>query len=193
MQEPIFSKDDCYKNLERVNFWIANVDTKTSFILALIGVVLGVFLTSSMTADALSKLIGYILKFHYKDPKAILIGLTLVLIVAFIWFLGKCVYYLLEALTATINTDDFMGQNFVSNSNLFFASISNKNFQEFNSGLRDITKEALLEDITCQTYINAKICTRKFQKYNMGIKKLKCALIIFLILTSVFSIIKYFP
>ena len=39
--EKVFSKDDAYQTLEIINSWIGNMDTKVSFALAFVGVLIG--------------------------------------------------------------------------------------------------------------------------------------------------------
>ena len=39
--------DDKYKNLERVNFWVSNCDSKVSYLLTLQGIILTIIFTSN--------------------------------------------------------------------------------------------------------------------------------------------------
>ena len=43
-----FEKEDAYRSLEMVNTWINNLDTKVSFALALVGVLIGVIFSEGL-------------------------------------------------------------------------------------------------------------------------------------------------
>ena len=40
-REVVFEKEDAYKSLELTNSWIGNIDTKASFLLAYLSVIMG--------------------------------------------------------------------------------------------------------------------------------------------------------
>ena len=46
-----YSKEDAYRTLDMVNMWIGNVDSKISYSLTFMGVLLGFFLTTSKPID----------------------------------------------------------------------------------------------------------------------------------------------
>ena len=55
--------DDKYKNLERVNFWVSNCDSKVSYLLTLQGIILTIIFTSSY-AGRLVVTLSYRLTFN---------------------------------------------------------------------------------------------------------------------------------
>ncbi|MDF2960662.1 MAG: hypothetical protein K0S39_2397, partial [Paenibacillus sp.] len=177
-----FTKDELYKNLERVNFWVANVDTKTSFILAFVGIFLSIFFTSNMTIDALKKLITLLTKLNSDDLKTIFIIFTMIIVIIFLCFIVRTTIFLFNALAASVDPDKFADKELIKKSNIFFASIAAKDFSEFQNELNNMSKEKINNDINSQTYINSMICTVKFKYYNKGVKNLKYSLFSFILL-----------
>lgn len=49
-QNNSYTKEDLYKKLELVNYWISNIDSKISFILGFVGIFIG-FIISKGTPD----------------------------------------------------------------------------------------------------------------------------------------------
>ncbi|AZR74071.1 hypothetical protein BBF96_12090 [Anoxybacter fermentans] len=174
------NKDDSYRNLDRVNNWISNCDTKTSFILAFIGVFAGILFTSNLISNIFTKILKALSELKLEYIQGTLSIFSFLSLIFFIFFLSKGTIKLLNALTANINI--FEDEDFVTNSNLFFGSISTKNFQDFRQEINQLSEEDLLKDIDSQTYINSIICTIKFKNYNAGIKNIKYSLLFFLIL-----------
>jgi len=161
------------KNLERVDKWIANCDTKSSIMLTILCVFLG--LTSNIF-----KIISIIFD-YFSNWQTNLISENLYaifLIVIFIIFVANVILsftYLVKSLTASINNNY---QSF-----LHFYSI-NKNFKDiksFNSEWEKLTDKKLLEQINEQVYTNSKICSNKFLFYKKSI--------LWIVLSFIFGII----
>ncbi|QPA33390.1 hypothetical protein [Thermaerobacillus caldiproteolyticus] len=168
-----FNKDDAYKNLDRVNLWIQNCDSKTSYVLAFVGIFVTVFFTSDMVEDGLKAFIEVIKDISIKDFKIFVAFITLVIFSLFVFFLIRGTLSLFNSLTATIQDP------LAENSNLFFGSISKKEYEQFTNELSTIGVTELLDEINAQTYVNSKICTKKFKCYGIGIKNIKRAFLSF--------------
>lgn len=181
------NKDEEYQNLERVNSWINNVDTKISYMLAFIGIIATIIFTNDNVIKTIKVYMDNILNFTIKDIKNLISLLLLVLTGAMIIYISKSIYYLLKASIATIKSD-IKSQD---NSILFFGSIAkNQNFEEFKEKIKNSDEKKIEEDIIMQIYNNSIICNKKFENYNKAILDIKKALVIFLviIITMFFSI-----
>lgn len=181
------NKDEKYQNLERVNSWINNVDTKISYMLAFIGIIATIIFTNDNIIKTIKVYIDNILNFTIKDIKNLISLLLLVLTGVMIIYISKSIYYLLKASVATIKG----GIKSQDDSILFFGSIAkNQNFEEFKKKIKNSDEKKIEEDIIMQIYNNSIICNKKFENYNKAILDIKKALVIFLIIiiTMFFSI-----
>ncbi|MFZ3372772.1 MAG: hypothetical protein WA131_07105 [Desulfitobacteriaceae bacterium] len=187
-----FQKEDSYKNLERVNFWIANCDTKASFILALIGIFLSAFMSNDLINGSVKSLFNEISKFKPIDIKVIFIFSIIVTSGVTIFFFVRCIFNLLKTLTGKIDSPIPQEQNLSADSFLFFGSISSRGFDSYKNGWDNLSENEIVNDIDSQTYINSKICSLKFRNYNKAIGNIRLAVILFtttIILLSVYSIV----
>lgn len=172
-----FSKDDAYKNLERVNNWISNVDNKISFALAFISALIGVFFTSNNIKDC----INIITDINSKHKSIIISIISFIFAIMILLFALRSIWYLLKGLTAKFDIKKYKDKGIILDSNLFWGVIANKNFIEFNNKLEKLTETALLKDINSQTYINSVICNDKFTNYNAGLLNIKITVVFFII------------
>lgn len=183
-----FNKEDSYRNLERVNFWISNCDTKASFILALAGIFLTVFFSSDLIKSSFKKILNEILRLNAIDIKLIIISFIVIAIGTTLFFIIRCIFNLLNTLTAKINPTIFSEQSITANSFLFFGTIATRGFEGYKNGLDNLSELELVNDINSQTYINSKICSAKFSSYNKAIEDVKLAVFSFIV-TSIFMFI----
>lgn len=179
-----FTKDDAYKNLERVNFWIGNADSKISFVLAFIIALLGLLFTSSKTTDYIQKCVETVSTISIK---MILPIASLLVLFFMLFYIFSGIKYLLKGLTASINIEEYKESGIIFKSNIFWGAILTKKFNEFNKELENQTEDMLLKDINSQTYINSIICNDKFKNYNKGIHNIEIAVICFII----FQVLSY--
>lgn len=189
-RKPAMSNEDAYRNLDRVNTFITNADTKTSFVLAFVGVIVLVFFTSGMIDEGFQSLSAVVSKLTWSDLKASLAIATIITLLGFVFFLARGVWKLIAALTATIDLDKFTDSNMVRTSNLFFGSIASRSFDDFIKSLNDMSENSLSMDIHSQTYINASICHTKFRNYNEGLKNIKYALVAFIVVVILLIIVR---
>lgn len=195
INDHIYSKSDAYKTLDMVNMWIGNVDSKISYSLTFIGVLLGFFLTTkkpieiSKVANKIVKKIGEIystgIQVVLKDIefKDIISVIILVLICIFIFTSVRAVIYLYKGIKGMINPEIYNERGLVTSSNIFWNSISNQKYNEFYKNISDLKKNELIKDISSQIFINSNICTEKFENYNKGVEYIVISVIIFFIYT----------
>lgn len=179
--EKKIDKEDSYKNLERVNFWINNSDCKASFVLAFIGAFISIGLTSSLMSDNFKNIFTSLLtiKIEFKALISLLIIINLIVLT---FFVVKSVFYLLDVLTAKIDIKEFENTDIVKDSKIFFASIAASNFNEFNNKLNLMDEKDVVDDLNSQIFINSKICTVKFEKFNKAIQNAKKMFFCFIVL-----------
>jgi hypothetical protein len=165
------------KNLDRINFWIQNVDAKNSFLLALSGVIIGFVFTS----DSFDKSITS----YIKDVgpsiswSAIYAIINLSLFVASIIAIGNCLRLFLSSLKGRIDPSIWNEEDLDTKSTIHFQTIAaSKNFREYKRRFKRLDtvqekrEEVEANDLLSQVYINSKIVTTKFNLYNRGIKSL---------------------
>lgn len=184
-----YTKEDSYKNLDRVNFWISNCDSKASFVLAFLGIFIGVFFTSDFIYDHLKILGNTLLRFDWNSLKTFVAVLSLTFLVLFIFTFIKASKNTLNALTASINTDEFSHMGVKTDSILHFASIKMKGFNTHLQEIENLKDEKnLIHDIESQVAINSVIAFRKISNYKGGVAYSKEALFYF-VLFLLFSIL----
>ncbi|WP_271397625.1 Pycsar system effector family protein [Salinicoccus roseus] len=164
--------------LERINFWIGNVDAKVSFLLSLTTVILGLLLADSATKIFLEQ---YLTNFKDNWLSLEIIGFLVFLIV--ILSLIGAILCFLQALKGRINSKEYEQDDLVTNSLLHWGNIAGKKYTEFSSEFKErVDEEKILEDFTSQIYINSLIVNTKFKCYNTGILLLIIGGIAFIIL-----------
>jgi|GEM_PF-733159 len=179
-----FTKEDSYKNLDRANFWIQNADSKTSFVLAFVGVFLTLFFSSNAilggiksAKELLSNIFGTEKEqaiVYFPSLVILMVVLAVVSLVLFVICLIRGINNLFSALTATVNAPE------AEKSNLFFGSIQKKRNGEFQEELGNLSSDDLLWDINTQTHINSQIAMKKFQFYNKGLNLIKRSFVFFI-------------
>lgn len=171
--------DDKYKNLDRINFWITNCDSKVSYLLTLQGIILTIIFTSSYAGrlvDTLSYKLSFA-DFGWQSFLRFIEGVSLYIVVIFIII---SLYNAYSTLRARLDPIIFQENGLVTNSVLFFESIANRSFSDFQTDQQrttNLNSNALDNDIDSQVFINSKICQLKFKHYNMTLKYCKLALI----------------
>ncbi|OBA05420.1 hypothetical protein A9D36_09435 [Bacillus subtilis] len=175
-----YSKDDAYKNLDRINYWITNSDSKSSFVLAFLGIFLGVLFSSELLYDVLRK-IGQILLVHdFKKLSFYLAALSSIILTGFLFLFGAACKFILDSLKPKVDSNEFIDYGIKANSNLHFQSIAEKNFKEFYSENKRIdSEEDLIKDIESQVYINSLIATEKFTSFKKAMSFTKWSLLFF--------------
>lgn len=161
-------KDDAYKNLDRVGYWLGNVDGKASYAIALASVLVGLFITDGTAAKVERCLFAPAGQpFSSQTVGALL---TVVSSLAFVCCSVGSIVHLLKALRASVSIEEFRKDSRGTNSVIFFGSIANMRYEEYVEATRDMSEEDLIADIDHQTYINSQICKRKFDHYSKGLR-----------------------
>lgn len=179
-----FKTEDRYKNLDRVNTWVANCDTKASYLLTLLSLIFTIVATSSYSAVLLNA-------FEYSwingslNLQAFLRFVEAVSLYFCLCFLLKTLNSIYHVLFAKIDPSIFGQQDLISNSLLFFGTIEKQSFVEFSEKSKQLNETELQKHIDSQTYINSKICQLKFENYNSALKFCRHAFVAGLIFLAV--------
>ena len=151
------------QTLERNIGFVANCDNKTSIVLAIIGV----FLTIILTNDGLNKIYGVIntcieMKTFCSIMYLFALGVAIVVMV-----LG--IYNLCIVLIA--KTSETAEGVTLTNSRIFFTRINKHgNCEIYKAKFYEMGEQELLDELIAQIYINSNIASKKYNKYNKGVK-----------------------
>ncbi len=192
-----YSKDDAYKTLDITNMWIENVDSKISYALAFIGVVLGFIMAEEKPidiGDTVIDILEKIISFFSSTNRVLNITIekdivALLLLCASTVTAIISIVYLLIALKGSISLDEYNEDGLTIKSNIFWGSVSKKKYKDFKHEVLNISEDGLMNDITSQIFINSKICNKKFENYNKGIRYIIFTVIIFFIYNFIISIL----
>lgn len=152
--EECFMKEDAYELLELTNNWIGHMDSKASFLLAYLAVLIG-FIVSDGVPRIFTELTD--------SPTAIIlwVEILLVILLYLTWLLS--LGFLLGTLTARVKTKK------IEPSLLYFGDISKLSSDKYKMAILNRTNEDLINDILDQIHINSTICSQKSKLYNMGL------------------------
>lgn len=155
--------DIATQTLERNIGFVANCDNKTSIVLAIIGV----FLTIILTNDGLNTIYGIIntcieMKTFCSIMYLFALGVAIVVMV-----LG--IYNLCIVLIA--KTSETAEGVTLTNSRIFFTGINRHgNYEVYKAKFYEMSEQELLDELIAQIYINSDIASKKYNKYNKGVK-----------------------
>ena len=173
-----FNAEELKDNLDRVNMWIGNCDQKASFILAIIGVVLGICFTSDSLVFIKSEIVSPVISAIDNSTSISLLTIFEALLLLMLFaFLIMSVFRMIFALRAKPDLKKLSQPGMESNSMLHYQTIANMTYREF------CEKEVhILNDLRSQFYVNSCICTSKFENYKKGVKCLEWSIILSIVL-----------
>lgn len=169
-----------YKTLDRNNFWISNCDSKSSILLAFLGIFIPLILANTVTIESFKS--GIKKLYNLTFPIAVELFIITLLFVLMCVFLGLALLNLFNSLKGTIDSSVFSNAGLELKSNLFFNTISSVSYEDYQRRANQPNRNKLLNDIQSQIYITAAICSKKFEHYNKGITNVKYALFFFTLL-----------
>lgn len=150
------------QTLERNLGFISNCDNKASIILTAVGVLLTIILTSEGLAsikDILKKSLSQITFLNF---------IYMFMFFSSVIILLSGILFLISVLIARSGISETKGSK---NSLIFFGGINSFNrIANYEKAIKKMDKKDLLDDLISQIYINSKIATKKYRKYNLGLK-----------------------
>lgn len=158
-------------SLDRVSSWISNCDQKAGLLLATIGIVLAILFATDFVDVVKSSIIEpFMLCFkepeHYEfSSSRFFFSISLLLSVL------TCVIssvYALRTISAELNAKEISKVNpsLLSDSYLFFQTISSKSYKDFS----EFEGVEYQKDLLSQIYINSSICSKKFGFYKVALR-----------------------
>lgn len=144
--------------LDRTIGFVQNCDTKASIVLALFGVILTVICASNITNSIVD--IADKVKENINGGGCLYILCVMVAAI----MVTISVIELLLVIGAKIDKTGL-------DSKIYFKDISeNVNCCIYGNKIKELSEESYIDDIIAQIYINAQICAKKYERYNMAIK-----------------------
>lgn len=161
--------------LERNLGFISNCDNKASIILTAVGVLITIVLTNDGLLRIKSILKSCFSQKAFWDIAYVIlfIGSGLLLIVGILILISV----LLARLYANGN-----GEMKKTASLIFFKDINSiSKFYDYKNRFKNMSKTDLLDDLISQIYINADIATKKYSRYNLGLKLTIAGFLLFVV------------
>ena len=166
--------------LERNIGFINMCDTKASIVLATIGVLITIFFSS----EILNK-ISSIVSIAYKE-KNFCSTLFLILFFISIFILMIGFKNLISVLIGRVNniSSEFKGVKY--GSKIFFTDIVDSHkITTYKKDFLKMTNEDYLDELINQIYLNSKIASIKYQKYNIGLNCILSGFLSFTVLVLI--------
>ena len=172
------------KNKDRVEFenevhnqiigWTNTCDTKSSIILAFIGVLVSIVFTSEYILNTIIKQIENIVVYWCKGTGefSFLATMMFIFLLAFVVLTGFSFIYSIKALKANIKCLD--------DSTIFFGKIASKTKDEYIDQVKNSTDEEIETDKLTQVYNCSQICNTKFYDYNRSVTYMRVSLLVFI-------------
>lgn len=184
------TKDELTLRLDRVNGWINNCDQKSSILLAIEGVVLTILCTSDYISFIHQQLIFPIYNYYETGNGvfSIINTVQLFILAAMFILIFLSIFYSLQVIKGTIDTNLFKQPGLTEKSLLHFTTISNRSFNVFKNYIANQSEESMLNDLYSQVYINSSICNNKF-KYHKKSVRCFCSFLFLLVLISFIQLI----
>ena len=166
------SDEDLMNILAQINQWISNCDTKSSILLTLIGIVVGVIFSNGYAFKLIS---------IYTQSPALtwkLIIYSRALLCSLILILSGIRHIILSI------SPNFKITPTNKDSLIFYASIASKTLEEYEVEIKSPDYE-FDKDLISQIHINAEICTKKFVNFKTGFEEVILGFIIITLLIIV--------
>jgi hypothetical protein len=172
-----YTKEDAYQTLLMINSWTSNIDTKISFVMAFMAILIGFVFSADeprVFSERLNTYISGILAVFGKVLDLQVLGCLLVLCLYVACALS--VIFLSLALCARIKNKSGVTSIF------FFGDIASRKFDEVKNDMEHISEEKMVLDLQNQIYNNSEICKRKVNLYNKGLLCFVVSMILYFII-----------
>lgn len=158
-------------SLDRVNSWISNCDQKAGLLLATIGIILAILFATDFVDVVKSRIIEPFMlclkePTHYKFCCS-----RFFFSISLLFSILTCMIssiYALRTISADLKTKEISKVNpsLLSDSYLFFQTISSKSYEDFS----EFEGVEYQKDLLSQIYINSSICSKKFGFYKVALR-----------------------
>lgn len=157
-------KEDLLDRLDRILEWIKACDTKSSVLLAGIGIAATV-----LTSDRFLSKENQLFKYFTKNLRFINFNFLYLAFFAFFFLLilTGVILFVIELTPSLISRRN---KNKETNSLYFFGTIHKKKLDEFKDEYKKKKNKSDIDDLLNQVYFNAKICQHKYMCATWGIR-----------------------
>lgn len=172
------NKEDLKHTYDTVNAWLNNCDQKAGILLAVVGVVITVLVTSDFLKDLRMYIFGPFVKYWTEETELDFswsrFTVFVLLVIAVGMLITSC-YYLFKAIWANTDYDKMREENpnLVRKSFVYWGTISGMTYDDFKSD--NVNYE---NDLKSQIYVNSQIAMAKFKNYNEGLHWFKSLLLV---------------
>ncbi|MFV8830134.1 Pycsar system effector family protein [Alkalihalobacterium sp. APHAB7] len=165
IEDKSIDKDDLLFQLDRHLDWIKSCDTKSSIVLAVVGIILSIF-----TSEHSIKMLNDILSNSVQNISFSNILYLLLFTLSWCVFLYGA-YCLIRVLIPRLGKEGQAYDGTTHKDSLYyFEDISKNTFTEYKDKVFNRSNDNEITDILSQIFVNAKICTSKYSYYSKGIK-----------------------
>ena len=181
---PDGKKEELEHTYDTVNMWTNNCDQKAAILLAIIGVIITILVSSDFMKNLRAYIFNPFIDYWTGNSELAFSWsrfnvLFLLLISAFMLIMA-C-HYLFKTINANIDYQKMRDDNpeLVNKSYIFFGTISKMTYEDFKKD-----EVNYLEDIKSQIYVNSMIASNKFLNFNKSLywfKFMLCVSIMLLI------------
>lgn len=165
-----FKKEDAYETLNIINTWIGNMDTKVSFALALVGVLIGVIFEKGI--PNIFDRISQVSKLAELSGGEFIAAILVVLL--YLSSFTSILCFMLSIIARVKNLNN-------APSVFFFGSIGNMTLENYKNSVKNMEEKDIIDDIEEQIHTNSRICSLKAKWYNRGIKFLLATIILWFV------------
>ena len=151
--------------LDRIIGFINNSESKTGITLTMVGVMLTILF--ALSGENIMSMFN-----KASDDLGLITGAFLLLFCVSLVATLFGIYKLIKVLAPVLDAEERIGGDFENDSKIFFGRISSKNeeYSQYRDKLLNYSPEDYLNDLWSQIYINSKICTIKFDDFNIGLR-----------------------
>ncbi|MDE6019648.1 MAG: hypothetical protein K2H01_01445 [Ruminococcus sp.] len=165
-----FKKDDAFQILTLINTWISNIDTKTSFALALASIFIGMIFTNGIP-NAFQRIVDVseLTELNRGEIYAVIL-VSLLCLASFL----SIICFMMAIIVRVKNLNN-------ATSLFFFGSIGKMELQSYREKANLITERELIDDLEEQIHTNSRICNQKAKWYNKGIMFLLATIVLWFV------------
>jgi hypothetical protein len=159
-----YTKEDAYQTLLMINSWTSNIDTKISFVMAFMAILIGFVFSADeprVFSERLNTYISIILAVLGKVLDLQELGFVLV----FLLYIACAASVISLSFALFSRTKNKSGITSI----FFFGDIASRKFDEVKNDMEHISEEKMVLDLQNQIYNNSEICKRKVTYYNIGL------------------------
>ena len=159
-------KEEFQHTYDTVNMWTNNCDQKAGILLAIIGVILTILVSSDFMKNLREYIFNPFIDYWTGNSELAFswsrFNVFFLLLISALMLIMSC-HYLFKTINANIDYKKMYEDNpeLAKTSYIFFGTISKMPFESFNQNDANY-----LEDLKSQIYVNSKIAIAKFQNFN---------------------------